>query len=159
VAGGLLGSLAMSALQSYRERQQSSSTPLDTALPTEPASTLENEEAQTLVQVMISAAKADGEVSSDERERILNELSQAGADEEDRVFLQHALDEPIDLDALIKRVCDLKMEEEAYAASLLTIDAATPAEQQYLTYLATRLNLSAETVAEFHDSFDAPQDH
>lgn len=155
MAGGLLGSLAMTALQSYMDRQKSSGSAA-TELPADSASTEENEAAQTLVQVMISAAKADGEVTSTERQRILNEVTQAGADEEERAFLQHELDKPIDLDAVLNRVRDLQMAEEAYAASLLTIEVDTPAEQQYLAYLATRLNLNAETVAQLHERFDAP---
>jgi uncharacterized membrane protein YebE (DUF533 family) len=157
MAGGLLGSLAMTALQSYMDRQKSSSSPAATELPAESASTEENEAAQTLVQVMISAAKADGEVTSTERQRILNEVTQAGADEEERAFLQRELDKPIDLDAVLNRVRDLQMAEEAYAASLLAIEVDTPAEQQYLAYLATRLNLNAETVVQLHERFDAPQ--
>jgi len=155
MAGGLLGSLAMTALQSYMDRQKSSGSAA-TELPADSASTEENEAAQTLVQVMISAAKADGEVTSTERQRILNEVTQAGADEEERAFLQHELDKPIDLDAVLNRVRDLQMAEEAYAASLLAIEVDTPAEQQYLAYLATRLNLNAETVAQLHERFDAP---
>jgi uncharacterized membrane protein YebE (DUF533 family) len=157
MAGGLLGSLAMTALQSYMDRQKSSSSPAVTELPAESPSTEENEAAQTLVQVMISAAKADGEVTSTERQRILNEVTQAGADEEERAFLQRELDKPIDLDAVLNRVRNLQMAEEAYAASLLAIEVDTPVEQQYLTYLATRLNLNAETVAQLHEHFDAPQ--
>jgi uncharacterized membrane protein YebE (DUF533 family) len=156
MAGGLLGSLAMTALQSYMDRQKSSSSPAAPELPAESASTEENEAAQTLVQVMISAAKADGEVTSAERQRILNEVTQAGAEEEERAFLQRELDKPIDLDAVLNRVRDLQMAEEAYAASLLAIEVDTPAEQQYLAYLATRLNLNAETVAQLHERFDAP---
>lgn len=156
MAGGLLGSLAMTALQSYMDRQKSSASPAASELPGEAASTEENEAAQTLVQVMISAAKADGEVTSPERQRILNEVTQAGADEEERAFLQRELDKPIDLDAVLNRVRDLQMAEEAYAASLLAIEVDTPAEQQYLAYLATRLNLNAETVAQLHERFDAP---
>ena len=157
MAGGLLGSLAMTAVQSYMNRQQSSSSPAPAEQPVESASTEENEAAQALVQVMIAAAKADGEVSSEERRRILDEVAQAGADEEERAFLQRELDQPIELDAVLNRVRDLKIEEEAYAASLLAIEVDTPAEQQYLAYLATRLNLPAETVAQLHERFDAPQ--
>lgn len=155
--GGLLGSLAMTALQSFMERQGSQTTSAATTQPPEPVSAEEDEAAQTLVQVMIAAAKADGEVSPAERQRMLDELTQAGAEEEERAFLQRALDTPLDLDAVLRRVRDLQMAEEAYAASLLVIEVDTPAEQQYLAYLATRLNLEAETVAQLHERFDAPQ--
>ena len=154
--GGLLGSLAMSALQSYMNKERSPSSPAATALPPESASAEQDEAAQTLVQVMIAAAQADGEITAAERQRILDELTQAGADEEERAFLQRELDKPLDLEAVFSRVRDLQMAEEAYTASLLTIEVDTPAEQQYLAYLATRLHLGAETVAQLHERFDAP---
>jgi uncharacterized membrane protein YebE (DUF533 family) len=157
IGGALLGSLATTALQSYMERQKSPSSPAPTTLPPESTSSEEDEAAQVLVQVMISAAKADGEVSPAERQRILDESAQAGADEEERAFLQRELEKPLDLDALLNRIRELQMAEEAYAASLLAIEVDTPAEQQYLAYLATRLNLEAETVAQLHERFDAPR--
>jgi uncharacterized membrane protein YebE (DUF533 family) len=156
IGGGLLGSLAMTALQSYMNQRRSPSSPAATALPPESASPEQDEAAQTLVQVMIAAAQADGEIAAAERQRILDELTQAGADEEERAFLQRELDKPLDLEAVFSRVRDLQMAEEAYAASLLTIEIDTPAEQQYLAYLATRLNLGAETVAQLHERFNAP---
>lgn len=155
--GALLGSLAMGALQSYMDRQGSTSSQGAAAQPPESASAEEDEAAQTLVHVMIAAAKADGEVTPEERQRILDELTQAGADEEERAFLQRELDKPLDLDAVLDRIRDRQMAEEAYAASLLAIEVDTPAEQQYLAYLATRLNLDAETVAQLHERFDAPR--
>jgi uncharacterized membrane protein YebE (DUF533 family) len=156
IGGGLLGSLAMTALQSYMDPQRSPSSPAATALPPESASAEQDEAAQILVQVMIAAAQADGDITAAERQRILDELTQAGADEEERAFLQRELDKPLDLEAVFSRVRDLQMAEEAYTASLLTIEVDTPAEQQYLAYLATRLNLGAGTVAQLHERFDAP---
>jgi uncharacterized membrane protein YebE (DUF533 family) len=157
IGGALLGSLAMTALRSYMERQQSPSSPVASTSPPASVSAEEDEEAQTLVHIMIAAAKADGEVSPTERQRILDELSQAGADEEERAFLQRELEKPLDLDVVLARIRDPQMAEEAYAASLLAIEVDTPAEQQYLAYLATRLNLDAETVTQLHERFDAPR--
>jgi uncharacterized membrane protein YebE (DUF533 family) len=157
IGGALLGSLAMTALRSYLERQRSPSAPTTPTLPPESTSAEEDEAAQTLVYVMIAAAKADGEVSPAERQRILDELSQVGADEEERAFLQRELGKPLDLEAVLTRIGDLQIAEEAYAASLLAIEVDTPAEQKYLAYLATRLRLDAETVAQLHERFDAPR--
>ena len=84
-------------------------------------------------------------------------MNQAGTDAEERVFLQQELDKPLALDTVLHRIRDPQMAEEAYAASLLAIEVDTPAEQQYLAYLATRLNLDAETVAQLHKRFDAPR--
>ena len=157
IGGGLLGSLAMTAVQSYMERQRSPASPAATTPPPEAATIEEDETAQILVQVMIAAAQADGEITAAERQRILDELTQAGADEEERLFLQRELDKPLDLDAVLRRIRDHQMEEEAYTASLLAIEVDTPAEQQYLAYLATRLNLESETVVQLHERFDAPR--
>jgi uncharacterized membrane protein YebE (DUF533 family) len=157
IGGGLLGSLAMTALQSYMERQRSPASPAATTPSPESATIEEDEVAQILVQVMIAAARADGEIIAAERQRILDELTQAGADEEERLFLQRELDKPLDLDAVLRRIRDHQMEEEAYTASLLAIEVDTLAEQQYLAYLATRLNLESETVVQLHERFDAPR--
>jgi len=157
MGGGLLGSLAMTAVQSYMERQRSPVSPATTTQPPESATIEGDEAAQILVQVMIAAARADGEITAAERQRILDELTQAGADEEERLFLQRELDKPLDLDAVLSRIRDHQMEEEAYTASLLAIEVDTPAEQQYLAYLATRLNLESETVVQLHERFDAPR--
>jgi uncharacterized membrane protein YebE (DUF533 family) len=40
-------------------------------------------------------------------------LSQAGADEEERAFLQGERDKPLDLDAVLDRIRDRQMAEEA----------------------------------------------
>jgi uncharacterized membrane protein YebE (DUF533 family) len=115
--GGLLGSLAITALQSYMERQRSPASPAATTPPAESALIEEDEVAQILVQVMIAAARADGEITAAERQRILDELTQAGADEEERLFLQRELDKPLDLDAVLSRIRDHQMEEEAYTVA------------------------------------------
>jgi uncharacterized membrane protein YebE (DUF533 family) len=153
---GMLGSLAATALQSYMQRQSSPSSG-DTT-PSQPLpSEGDDEAAQTLIYAMIAAAKADGAIDYTEQQRILTELSQAGADAEERAFIQREMAKPLDLDALVTRVQDKHMAEEVYAASLLAIEVDTSAEQQYLRDLAARLQLEAQTVTALHERFDVPQ--
>lgn len=159
MGAGLLGSLAMTALQSYRQQQGSSSSSTASTPPPEPTSASDDEAANILIQAMVSAAKADGEVDPQERQRILAELTEAGADEEEKAFIQRELEKPLDLDTLASRVHSPQMAEEVYTASLLAIEVDTPAEQRYLAYLAARLHLDAERVAQLHARFDAPQPH
>lgn len=156
---GMLGSLAMTALQRYGQGQGSSASDTATTPPPEPTAASDDEAANMLIQAMVSAAKADGEVDPQERQRILAELTEAGADEEERAFIQRELEKPLDLNALASRVHTPQMAEEVYTASLLAIEVNTPAEQRYLAYLAARLNLDKETVTQLHERFDAPQPH
>lgn len=156
VGGALLGGLVSRALESYRERQSPAASHGAATLPAESTSA-EEAEATNLIHLMILAAKADGEISPAERQRITEELVRTGADDEERAFFQRALDEPLDLDTVLRRIDNPQMAEEAYAASLLAIEIDTPAEQQYLAYLATRLKLDDKTITRIHEQFDAPR--
>jgi uncharacterized membrane protein YebE (DUF533 family) len=156
---GVLGSLAMTALQNYMQRPGPAASGTATTPSPEAVSASDDEAVNILIQAMVAAAKADGEVDPQERQRVLAELTEAGADEEERAFIQHELEKPLDLDALASRVHTPQMAEEVYAASLLAIEVDTSAEQRYLAYLAARLNLDAEKVTQLHERFDAPQPH
>jgi uncharacterized membrane protein YebE (DUF533 family) len=156
---GMLGGLAMTALQNYMQRPGSSASGTAPTPSPEPTSASDDEAANILIQAMVSAAKADGEVDPQERQRILAELTEAGADAEERAFIQRELEKPLDLDALASRVHTPQMAEEIYIASLLAIEVDTSAEQRYLAYLAARLHLDTEKVTQLHERFDAPQPH
>jgi uncharacterized membrane protein YebE (DUF533 family) len=157
VGMGMLGSLAMTALQSYMQQQSSRSSGAAT-VPSQPLpSEGDDEAAYTLIYAMIAAAKADGAIDYKEQQRTLTELTEAGADDEARAFVQREMERPLDLDALVSRVQDERMAEEVYAASLLAIEVDTPAEQHYLQDLAARLHLDAQTVTQLHDRFDVPR--
>ncbi len=105
---------------------------------------------------MIAAAKADGEISPDELQRILSRLDQAGVTQEERAFVLAEIARPLDLDGLIAQIRDPRLRVEVYAASLLAIDIDTEAERTYLRELAGRLTLDAATVAALHQSYGAP---
>ena len=126
--------------------------PLDT-----PPTPAENEEAMTLIRAMVAAAQADGSVDPDERRRIIDGLTEAGADQEERDFILAELDRPHDFDAIVKAVHTREMAEEVYGAALLAIEVDTEAERWFLRNLAARLSLDDATVAALHERFETPR--
>ena len=57
---------------------------------------------------------------------------------------------PLDLDGIIRDVRDQEVGAQVYAASLLSIEVDTAAEQDYLRRLAAGLQLDPEAVARIH---------
>lgn len=106
-----------------------------------PEQALGDQKALLLIRAMIAAAASDGEITPVERQRILDSLEQAGADDEDRRFLANELASPHPVDGLIRNVKDEETAQQVYLASTMAIDADTPAEQSYLRYLADRLGI------------------
>lgn len=100
---------------------------------------------QILLQAMISAAKADGQIDGREMERILGKLDEAGADQEAKDFVLAEMRRPLDLDGLAAQIETPSLAAEAYAASLLAIEVDTPAERAYLDRLAAALGLDQAT--------------
>lgn len=167
LGGGLmaiLGSLAYSALQARAQSPQSGASaavppPVGLYEPSTPAEEQALDEAAAIVvQAMINAAKADGQVDATERARILGRLVEDGADAEAQAYVAAELSKPLATAALVEAVAgrpDLAI--QVYGASLLAIDVDTPAETDYLRSLANALQLDAATVASLHEAFGVHQ--
>jgi uncharacterized membrane protein YebE (DUF533 family) len=164
----MLGTLAMQALQKMGEQkamqqQQAQPAPAPEQIPigVRPPETpaeeaaLENK-ATILLQAMISAAKADGQIDGGEVQRILGKVQEGGADADAIGFLQQEMKKPLDLDGLVAQVRDPELAAEVYAASLLAIEVDTPAERDYLRRLAQGLRLDPVVTAELHGALGAP---
>ena len=146
VGGGLLallGAMAMQALQNAGKKPQA---PMGLVEPQNEAEAQELENhAQIIVDAMINATKADGQVSADEVQRIAGHLQQSGADEEALSYMQAAMQQPMQTEALVAAVGGRQeLAAEVYAASLLAIEVDTQEERQYLNDLAAALNLAPE---------------
>lgn len=116
-----------------------------------PSSAQEADElGRTLVQAMIAAAKADGKIDADEQARIFQRLESLDLSAEDKAFVFDALSRPVDMNALVDKATSPELAAEIYAASLVAIEADTPAEKAYLQLLATRLGLEPALVRELH---------
>ena len=114
VGGGalaLLGSLALNALKNLNAQAVSQEAPSAAELPVglrNPANAAEEKEmenkAALILRAMISAAKADGQISASEIQRILGKIEEGGASAEEQAFVQNEMHRPLDLDSLIREV-------------------------------------------------------
>jgi uncharacterized membrane protein YebE (DUF533 family) len=150
----LLGSLAMSALKNWNRAPRSSEAHLMPLGLRSPENENEEQElqqnARLILQAMINAAKADGHIGPAEIERITGKLEEMGADDDARSFILDEMGKPFDLNAITREVGSEELGAQIYAASLLSIEVDTPAEQAYMQNLATELRLDSETVARLH---------
>ena len=109
-----------------------------------------------LVRAMIAAAKADGNVDSEERARIVARLKTVGAEDNALRFVDEELAKPVDLYAITAEVRDVATAAEVYAASLAAIQMDTEAERKYLDNLALRLGLDRDAVDGVHRKLALP---
>ena len=75
--------------------------------------------AELVMRGMINAAKADGQVSADEINRIVGKLKEAGMDGDAEAWIMKELRQPLDLDAFAAQVPNQEVAAQIYAASLL----------------------------------------
>ena len=113
----------------------------------EPA-TLDDAHAMLLIRAMIAAANADGEITPDERQRITSKLDQAGAGADERAVLERELENPRSVDQIVRGVHDQETAEQVYLASRIAMEPDTAAEQAYLEFLASRLEIPADRLNE-----------
>ncbi len=159
----ILGTAAYDALNKGKSIQEKMANQREQDLPVgmRPPETVEEAEALEnrailALKAMVAAAKADGQIDQRERERILDKMKDAGADEETRRFVAQEAAAPLDIDALVREVPDRQAAAQVYAASLLAISVDTPAERAYLRDLAAKLGLDDQVVASLHNVLGAP---
>jgi uncharacterized membrane protein YebE (DUF533 family) len=98
-----------------------------------------------LLRLMISAARADGELGPAERDRILAEAREVGAE----ALVQKELDAPRPLGELVAGVTDPELQEQLYTLAFVIVradESVTGGERIYLAQLASRLGLDAAAV-------------
>lgn len=159
----LVAGLAYKAYSNYKQEKQP--TPVQPSvqsetipqLPQNSAFQIENKGGinsfgATLISAMIAAAKADGQIDGDELQTIFAKIEELGLDTEEKTFLFDQLKRPLDIDTLVAATTTQEQAVEVYVASLMAIEADTPAEQAYLSMLAARLNLEQDLVNHIHNT-------
>jgi uncharacterized membrane protein YebE (DUF533 family) len=99
-----------------------------------------------LTRLMISAARADGELGPAERERILAEAREVGAE----TLVLRELDSPRPLGEIVAGVTDPQLKEQLYTLAFTIVradESVTGGERIYLAQLANRLGLDTAAVA------------
>lgn len=156
--GGLaaIGTLAYKAYQQYKinnpDAPAASAPPVGTPAALPPADSAfhpanapggADAVALSIVSAMIAAAKADGTIDADEKQKILGKLSEGGLTGEERDFLDREMAGPLDINKVVDSATGPEHAIQLYAASLLAINPDHPAERGYLDMLAARLGLDA----------------
>ncbi|UHD46637.1 tellurite resistance TerB family protein [Aureimonas altamirensis] len=114
----------------------------------------EQEHARLLLSAMIAAAKADGSIDSGEEEAIFGKMDGLELDAEEKSLVMDELRRPMPVEDLAAQARTPEAGVEVYLASLMAIDADTPAERDYLQRLASALRLPPDLVAEIHDAHE-----
>jgi uncharacterized membrane protein YebE (DUF533 family) len=99
-----------------------------------------------LMRLMISAARADGELGPAERERILAEAREVGAE----ALVLREIESPRPLGEIVAGVTDPELREQLYTLAFTIVradEAVAGGERIYLAQLAHRLGLDAAAVS------------
>ena len=99
-----------------------------------------------LLRLMVSAARADGEIGEAERERILREAREVGAE----AVVARELDVRRPVAEVVKGAADPQLREQLYSLAFAIVradEAVTGGERIYLASLAHQLGLDAAAIA------------
>lgn len=151
----LVGGLAYKAWQSYRQGGGAASGGGIEVPPAGGAFLPDASDAQAtgslsllLARAMIAAAKADGQIDTQESQAILNQINSLDLPAEDKAFLFEEYGRPLDLQGLAGAVDSPEHAAEVYAASVLMVDPPSAPEQIYLDSLGRALGLETGLVQE-----------
>lgn len=139
----LIGGLAYKAYQDWQNSKSPDQAQLPAPNPSEDFSL-------SLLQAMIAATKADGQVTAAERAQITAQLPQLGLGPDAAALIAAELDAPFDPNRIAALAQSEAEASQIYAASLLAVDPEGLAEKGYLAMLAARLKLDAGLVQHLH---------
>lgn len=151
-----LGALALKAYQNWQQSSaQQTAAPTSSAPPTAatqplpsaaPAQLPEVNEphSQHILKAMIGAAKADGHVDEQERQRIQQAVAQSGASATVSQFVEVELAKPLDPADIAAGADSPEFAAELYLVSVLMVDDQNFMEKSYLQELARQLNIAPE---------------
>lgn len=147
----LVGGLAYKAMQEWQKGSAPEQTQASLPAPAPSgtafaADSQSNDEATALVQAMIAAAAADGQVDDAERAKITGALG-AALPKEAVDFLDAAFANPLTPEQLADLATGPEHAAQIYEAARIAIDPDTPAEQRFLSGLQQALGLDAGLVA------------
>jgi len=146
-----VGGIAYKAFQQWQQQQ---SAPIkDTGTPIDELAVQEaNQRSEAIVKAMISAAKSDGHVDSNEQKLIAAKIESLGLEQEITGFMMKELNKPLDVAEVIASADSPEAAAEIYLASAMVIDLNEPEERQYMDSLAEGLELDAALVKELESS-------
>lgn len=159
----LVGGLAYKAWRDYQQGQAGAAASPGVDAPPPEAGFLPRQDdshsaealSLLLVRAMIGAAKADGNIDTQESQAILNRINELDLPAEDKAFLFEEYGRPLDIAGLAREVDSPEHAAEVYAASALMVEPASPPERIYLDTLSRELGLEAGLVSQIHATLAA----
>jgi uncharacterized membrane protein YebE (DUF533 family) len=153
--GGLamIGGLAFKAFQDHQAKKAPSvpahieAAPDDSPFGHTGDPQKDQDAAVLILRAMIAAAACDGTIDNEERSRIIGGLEKAGLDVYAAKFLDQEFAKPASIAELAAAASTPALASQAYTAARITIEPDRPAEQAFLTALATALKLDPGLVA------------
>lgn len=113
----------------------------------------QNTQAEILLRAMINAAKSDGQIDDEEKQKILEHLGDVTQEEIE--FVRNEMAQPLDVDQFVASVPP-RLHQQVYVMSLLGIRLDSQAEAQYLDRLAKGMGLSPQVVNQIHAKVGVP---
>jgi uncharacterized membrane protein YebE (DUF533 family) len=113
----------------------------------------QNAAAGILLVAMVQAAKSDGRIDAEEKQKLMGQM--ADATPEEKAFVQRALETTLTTEALVRAI-PKGLEQQTYAMSVLAIKLDSQAEARYLDELARGLGLDQRSVNAIHAKMGAP---
>ena len=165
-----VGALAYSAYKKYSDKQNNAHE--HNANITQSSSTLSQPEALTqgnfdahhasedletiLVTAMVAASRADGQMDVKENQEIFKQIKSYDLSPDKQTALMELVEQPVNMDALVKAASSPEIAAEIYTISVLTVDDINEAERDYLDMLAMRLKLPNELVNAIENEVNQP---
>lgn len=151
LGGGMMGLLGMLA---YKALRNSTGTTSSTAATSSRATTYKQptpqqqaSDAEIILTAMIDAAKADGQVDSNEVNKIMSSLQSSGTGQEGVNYVIQKLQGPMETAKIVAAVKGRpELAAQVYSASLMAIEVDTDAERKYLDKLAKAMGLNSAVV-------------
>ena len=134
-----IGGLAFKTYQDWQSKEggETAGTPVNQLFDDNAA----NERSIILVKAMIAAAKADGHIDSDEKQRINEQIHKMKLDDSTFAFLKDEIAKPLDVLEIAALADTPETAAEIYLASILIINIDDAREREYLNELAKELDL------------------
>ena len=154
LGGGMMGLLGMMAYKAITGAMSADSGAASQSSPqaraqeyTPPTPQQQASDAEIILLAMIDAAKADGQVDSDELSRIMNTMKSSGIGQEGMNYVIQKLQGPMETAKIVAAAKNRpELAAQVYSASLMAIDVDTDAERRYLDKLAGAMGLSQAVV-------------
>jgi uncharacterized membrane protein YebE (DUF533 family) len=101
-----------------------------------------------MIRAMMQAAKADGNIDQEEREKLLSNVGELS--QEETAFINAEMARDVDIAGLVRDV-PKGMEDQVYMMSVMGINLDTQNEASYLNDLAENMGLGQSQVNQIHE--------